>query len=235
MADDSKKPAEGQKKQRWYNNLIDAYKVTARVYKWLPWAMAGASVLLIAGSVAFALVSGSNIFMWIFTGIMLSLLACMIMLTFLVKRALYTQLDGTVGGTYAVISNIKKGWIVDEQPIAVTKEQDLVWRLIGRPGVVFVSEGAHSKVAALLGAERKRVNKVAQNVPVSTLEVGPDEGQLKLVDLEKALKKLPKHLTKEEVPVVAARLKAVQGGALPIPKGVDPSKARPNRRAMRGR
>ena len=42
-------------------------------------------------------------------------------------------------------------------------------------------------------------------------------------------------LTKEEVPSVAARINALQSSAPPIPKGIDPTKVRPNRRAMRGR
>ena len=32
---------EPQKKRRWYNNLADAYRITARTYSWIGWLMAG--------------------------------------------------------------------------------------------------------------------------------------------------------------------------------------------------
>ena len=42
-------------------------------------------------------------------------------------------------------------------------------------------------------------------------------------------------LTKLEADQVKKRLKALGGARLPIPKGVDPMRARPDRKAMRGR
>ena len=42
-------------------------------------------------------------------------------------------------------------------------------------------------------------------------------------------------LTKEEASLVNKRLKSIGGVRPPVPKGVDPTKARMDRRAMRGR
>ena len=42
-------------------------------------------------------------------------------------------------------------------------------------------------------------------------------------------------LTKEEVSVVNKRLKSLGGMKPPIPKGVDPTRARVDRKAMRGK
>lgn len=228
-----------EKKRRWYNNIADAYKITARTYSWIGWALGGLTVVLIALGVLVGVLTGGGralpIITWALTGLMLALLLDMTLLSLLVRRAMYSQIDGTVGSVYAVISQIKRGWIVSEQPIAANRDQDVVWRLIGRPGVVFISEGPSTRVRSLLSQERKKVNRVAQNVPVHLIEVGHGEGQVPLAKLEGALRKLKKILTKEEVPAVSARLNALQTTAAPIPKGIDPTKVRANRRAMRGR
>jgi len=46
---------------------------------------------------------------------------------------------------------------------------------------------------------------------------------------------LKKTLTTAEVGQVAKRLQALGSTKMPIPKGVDPMKARPDRKGMRGR
>ena len=60
------------------------------------------------------------------------------------------------------------------------------------------------------------------------------EGQVPLQQVAKKVKKLKKSLTKQEVQAVNKRLSAI-GQRLPIPKGIDPYKARPDRKAARGR
>ncbi|MGO1637077.1 MAG: DUF4191 family protein [Ancrocorticia populi] len=42
-------------------------------------------------------------------------------------------------------------------------------------------------------------------------------------------------MTSQEVAALSYRLEALNKNALPIPKGIDPYNARPNRRAMRGK
>ena len=45
---------------------------------------------------------------------------------------------------------------------------------------------------------------------------------------------MKKVLTKQEVPAVANRLTAIGNRGIPIPKGVDPTNTRANRKALRG-
>lgn len=232
MAENSAPP---QKKRRWYNNLVDAYKITARSYPWIGWVLIACALVLVALGVLVAALTRGNYVLWIITAVMLALLADMSLLSLLVRRAMYRQIEDTAGAVAAVTTQIKRGWIVSETPLAMTREKDIVWRIIGRPGVVLISEGVSSRVRPLMRQERKRVNRIAQNVPVHLIEVGKGEGQVPLTKLERTLRKLPKALTKEEVPAVSQRLNALQSTAAPIPKGIDPLKARPNRRAMRGR
>lgn len=232
MAENTTSP---QKKRRWYNNLVDAYKITQRSYPWIGWVLIGLGVVLVALGVLVAALTHSNYVMWVITAVMLALLADMSLLSLLVRRAMYRQIEDTAGAVAAVTTQIKRGWIVSETPLAMTREKDILWRIIGRPGVVLISEGVSSRVRPLMRQERKRINRIAQNVPVHLIEVGRAEGQVPLAKLERTLRKLPKTLTKEEVPAVSQRLNALQSTAVPIPKGIDPLKARPNRRAMRGR
>ena len=225
---------EPQKKRRWYNNLEDAYRITARTYSWIGWLMAGEVIVAIAlGILIGALTKGW--ITWILLGLFTGVLAATTTLSLLVRRAMYAQIDGTLGQVYAVTSQIKRGWIVSERPVAMTPDQDLVWRLVGRPGVVLISEGPSSRVRALLDQERRKINRVAQNVPITVFQVGHENGQIQLAELERKLNKLKKTLTSEEVPAIHQRLAALDRSVAPIPKGVDPMRARPNRRALRGR
>ncbi|WP_115727245.1 DUF4191 domain-containing protein [Actinomyces culturomici] len=223
------------KKRRWYHNLADAYRITQRTYPRIGWLLAGAWILVLCLALVIAAVTKGNWIVWSILGIVMGATVAMAVLSLLVRRAMYAQIDGTVGSVYAVLSQIKSGWIIPEQPLTVTREQDVVWRVIGRPGVVLISEGPSSRIQPLLASERKKVNRVAKNVPVHVLQVGHGEGQIELAKLQGRLRSLKKVLTKEEVPAVSARLAALQSSQPPIPKGVDPTKVRPNRRAMRGR
>ena len=61
----------------------------------------------------------------------------------------------------------------------------LVYRAVGRPGIVLVGEGPSARAQKLLLAERKRVERVATGVPVTMLRVGDGDG-----DDEVTLRKL---------------------------------------------
>lgn len=223
------------KKRRWYHNIADAYRITARTYPWIGWLL-GAFVLVFTalGFLAAAL-NGAGWIVWPLSGLMTGLLASIVVLSVLTRKAMYSQIEGTIGSVYAVLSGIKRGWIISEQPIAANREQDLVWRIIGRPGVVLITEGPTGRVSELANAERKKITRVMQNVPVHIINVGTLDGQTRLAALEGTLRKLKNVLTATEVPSVDARLRALSAKSAPIPKGIDPSKVRPSRRALRGR
>ena len=156
------------------------------------------------------------------------------LLTFLTRRALFAQVEDTAGAVKVALQQIQRGWIIPEQPVAYTREQDLVWRIVGRPGVVLISEGPSARVRGLLQTEARRVTKVMRNVPVHQIQVGREEGQVALRDLQRELRRLKNTLTSEEVPQVSSRINALRSGEPPIPKGIDPMRARPSRRALRG-
>ena len=79
--------------------------------------------------------------------------------------------------------------------------------------------------------------RILPNVPIHTIQGGKEEGQLTMKQVVPTVQKLPRKLNRAEVLAVRNRLAALgtQGTRPPIPKGIDPNKARPNHKAMRGR
>ena len=127
---------------------------------------------------------------------------------------------------------------MESEPVAFTKDQDLVWRLVGRPGVVLIAEGPSTRTRRMLAEEERKVHRLLSTVPIHTLQVGTDAGQVRLTDLTKTLRQLPTKptsLTDSEITQVSKRLTSMAGKNLPIPKHIDPNRVRPDRRAMRGR
>ncbi|PWF24519.1 DUF4191 domain-containing protein [Ancrocorticia populi] len=233
MAKEKKAP--GEKKKHWWNYLGDAYRITKRTYSWLPWALIGAFVLGLAIGLIPAIVTGKWI-QWILLGVAFALMFPMFLLLRLVRKASYSQLRGMAGASTAVLDNLGRGWNVKSEPVRVNaRTQEMVFRALGRPGVVLVSEGTKSRAGRLLNDERKAIKRIAPSAPIHEIMVGEEEGQVDLAKLEKQIKKLKKQITSQEVAALSYRLEALNKNALPIPKGIDPYNARPNRRAMRGK
>ena len=80
----------------------------------------------------------------------------------------------------------------------------------------------------MLDDEQRKVSRVLPNVPITLISVGHDEGTVELYRLPATLRKTKRTLTKPEVLAVSNRLNSLQS-SLPIPKGIDPMKARPQR------
>lgn len=224
-------------KRRWYHNLADAYRVTARTYPWVGWVLAAIPVLFLLAviGIAFALkMSVVSIIGWVVVAITAGLFCDTLLLTRLLTSATYAQMDGVKGAVNWVLGQIKRGWSVEPEPVAMNKKQDLVWRLVGRPGIVLISEAPAQRARTLLDDEERKCHRVAQSVPIHTIQIGHDAGQIPLKDLMKTLRKLPKRISKDEVPLVAKRLDSLRLRSQAIPRGVDPSRAKINRRMFRG-
>jgi hypothetical protein len=106
--------------------------------------------------------------------------------------------------------------------IAMTRNQDFVHRVVGRPGVVLVAEGSGARPRELLIAELRKVKRVAGDVPVYDIVVGDGPGQVPLKRLQVHMMKLPRNLKGKEVNAMEARLKAMGSMAMAMPKGPMP-------------
>ena len=217
-----------------FAQMKQVYQMTKKSDPNITWIL-----LLVALAVVLVfLVIGLLLGNWItfaIIGIPVGVLVAMIVLSRRAEKAAFGQIEGRTGAAGAALSTLRRGWIVEEQPVAMNpRSQDLVFRALGKPGVVLVTEGPSQRVNSLVNQERKKLNRVAPNVPVHVVKAGNDEGQVPLKKITKSLKKLDKTLTMQEVHAVNNRLASL-GQGLPVPKGVDPMKARPDRRGLRGR
>ncbi|AJT40746.1 DUF4191 domain-containing protein [Psychromicrobium lacuslunae] len=216
--------------------MLDVFKMTRRYDPSVVWLM----LLVFLGVIALALIISFFFFNnnWItalILGIPLGLLGALLILSRRAERAAFSQIEGKPGASGAALNTLRRGWVIEEQPVAVNpRSQDAVFRAVGRPGVVLVTEGAPHRVRTLVEAERKKLGRILPNVSVHVIQSGREEGQVELSKVAKQVKKLKNELTKAEVNAVSKRIASL-GGKLPIPKGVDPYKARPDRKAARGR
>jgi F0F1-type ATP synthase assembly protein I len=231
----SRKPKEAKvKKPSRLKQIGEVFQMTRRHDPMVPWLM----LLAFLGVVAVSLLVGFLLDNWItglIIGIPLGLLAATLILSRRAERAAFAQIENQPGASGAALSTLKRGWITEDQPVAVNpRTQDAVFRAIGRPGVVLVSEGPGSRVKPLVDAERKRLARILPNVTIHVIESGRGEGQVPISQVAKTMNKLNNELTKIEVSAVSKRISSL-GSRLPIPKGIDPYKARPDRKAGRGR
>jgi hypothetical protein len=227
----AKKP----KKQRWYHQVWAAYKMTREQDPSVTWVLLGIFVGVLLVGVAIGLATDHPIYA-AFVSLPIALLATMFMLTRRAERAAYTRIKGQPGAARAALGTVRGGWTFEDEPVAINpRTQDFVFRGVGRPGIVLVSEGPAHRVARLLEDERRKTARVLPNVPFHLIQMGDEEGQVELTKLGRKVSKLKPKLTKPEVAEVAKRLKALGGQRLPVPKGIDPFKARPDRKGMRGR
>lgn len=178
----------------------------------------------------------SNWITWLLIGIPFALIAAFFYLSRRAEKAAFARIEDQPGATGAALSSLRRGWIVEEQPVQIDpKNRDLVFRAVGRPGVVLITEGPTGRVRKLADKERRRIGPRIQNVPIHVINAGTKPDQTPLAGVTKHMKGLEKKLTKEEVSKVHKRLAAMPNNSLPIPKGIDPMRARPDHKAARGR
>lgn len=239
MAAKSTKPSDSKppkvKKSRWYHQLWAVFQMTRRHDPKAAWWMLAAFVGVLAITVAFGLLI-DRLWFTMVIGLPTALLVPLIIMGRRAERAAYAQIDGQPGASVAALGTIRRGWTVEKEPVAVDpRTQDLVFRAVGKAGVVLVSEGPAARVPKLLESEKRRVARVLPNVPVHLIQYGNEEGQVPIGKLVRTVQRLKGKLTAAETAEIAKRLKALGAMRLPVPKGIDPMRARPDRKGMRGR
>ena len=231
-SDSTDKP---EKKQRWYKNIWQAYQLARSMDRAVTWWLLGTFVVVMAIAVGIGLAIGQLVYL-ILVGLPFAILAVLLILVRRTERAAYRRIEGQPGAALSALRTIRRGWDFPEEPVAMDpRTQDLVFRGVGRAGVVLVAEGPPHRAAKLLEKERKRVTRVLPKVPVIAIQVGNAEGQVPLSKLARKVQRLRPELNKQATAEVTKRLKALGGARLPVPKGIDPMRMRPDRKGMRGR
>jgi hypothetical protein len=194
-------------------------------------AFLGPIVLL----VAIGLVAG-GLWFTVPLGIMIGLLAATFIFGRRVQKVAFAGVEGQVGAAAAVLNSMRGDWRVTPA-VGVNREQELVHRALGRPGIVLVAEagpsGVHKGTRNLVANEKRRLTRIIGETPVYEVLVGDEEGQVPLRQLEKHFMKLPRNIKPKQVNALDARLKALGTSPLPIPKGPMPKSGRVPRGKVR--
>ena len=165
--------------------------------------------------------------LWPATGILAGLLIAMIVLGRRAEAVAYAQIEGKPGAVGAIVqSALKRSWRGSEIPIAMTRQQDAVYRVIGRAGVVLISEGSLQRTRRISQDEERKLRRAITNIPIHHLYVGPDETSVPLPKLSRQLQKLKPALNRNEIAAVYNRLTSLQQSPVGIPKGIDPNRVR---------
>lgn len=165
----------------------------------------------------------------VISGVLLGLLLFLITLGRRAERAAYTRIAGQPGAVSAVIENsLRGGWTGDAMPVGINpKTQDAVYRVIGKGGVALIAEGPSSRTQRLVDEQRRIIQRTIPNVTIHVMRVGPDADAVALHRVPATLRKYKNVLRRAEVRSILARLNSLQRDkALPIPKGMDPARAR---------
>jgi hypothetical protein len=218
-----KKNQDGAIKPRRFQAVRDAYSVTKSVKPWIGFAILGVFLFAWAIGIAIGIVIGHPIYV-AFVSLPIALLAAMFFFTRIASTAAYSTIEGQLGAGASVLMAIKKGWTTTPA-VAVARNQDMVHRSVGRAGIVLVGEGSQG-VKQMLADERKKSERFAPGVPITEVVVGDLQGQVSIRKLQKHLSKLPKKLSAHQMREVRARLKAVGGMSMPLPKGPLPKGVR---------
>ncbi|MBC7373098.1 MAG: DUF4191 domain-containing protein [Frankiales bacterium] len=197
-----------------------AFSVTrAADPKVLPLVLAsffGTFVLLLA----IGFVIGHPVYMG-FLGFMLALIVTAFVFGRRVQATAYSQVEGQLGAAAAVLNNMRGDWRVTPA-VGFTREQDLVHRVVGKPGIVLVAEGAANRSRNLVITEKRKLARFVGDTPVYDVLVGDGEGQVPLRGLEKHFLKLPQNIKGKQVNDLDRKLKAIGGASMPVPKGPMP-------------
>ena len=224
-----KKKGEGRIAQ-----MLEVYRTTKTHDKKLPWMLLAVFIAPIVIGVVIAAIMPGGILNWVLwgvTGILVGVLLAMIVLGRRAEKSAYEQIEGRQGAVGAVISSGLRGsYRGSETPVAIVpRGGDAVYRVIGKGGVVLVSEGNQQRVHRLVQDETRKVARVLPNVTITHLHVGREAGQVPLPKLSKDIKKLKKILSRGEIQAVFQRLSSLQKEPIGLPKGIDPNKMRRGR------
>lgn len=194
---------------------------------------------VLTGAAAFAVVllllGGSLLFPIVF-GVLFGILAVLIVFGRRAQRAALTQIEGQPGAAAAALGLLRRGWKTDPA-IAFTKQQDVLHRLVGPPGIVLIGEGNINRLRPLMAAERRKHERVAAETPIHEVYVGNGPDEVPLQRLVKTVTKLGREIKPAQMTDVLARLKALDANRsnIPLPKGPVPTSMKGARGNLRGR
>jgi len=220
--------------------FVETYRMAKRSDPALPMWVVGAFVLgAVVGFLVFWFLPGEGalgVVISVVGALLLGTLLAMVVFGRRAQRAAYAQMEGQPGAAAAALRMLRRGWKIDPV-VGFTKQQDVVHRVVGPPGIVLVGEGNANRVRGLLATERRKHERVVSEVPVHEVVCGNGEGQVPLPKLVRHVQKLGREVKPGEMTDILNRLKALDAtrSNIPLPKGPVPSSMKGLRQNMRGR
>lgn len=235
MARKNKTKKSGQK-NGWFKQMLASYRMTKQQDPRIGLVLLG--WFLLSGALTFLVLSfvPGHWILDLLSAIMVGLLVALIVFGRRAQNAGYKQIEGQPGAAAAALGMLRKGWNL-EPAVGFNRNQDVVHRVVGPPGIVLVGEGNPNRLKSLLAAERRKHERVASEVPIHEVVVGDSEGAVPLPKLVKHVTKLGKNLKPAQITDLLARLRAIDAARpnIPLPKGPIPTNLKGARQNMRGR
>ncbi len=176
-----------------------------------------------------------GIIMAVVGSLLFGLLAAVLIFGRRAQKAAYVQMEGQPGAAGSALRMLRRGWKVDPV-VGFTKQQDIVHRVVGPPGIVLVGEGNPNRLRTLMASERRKHERVAAEVPIHEVICGHGEGEVPLPKLVRHVTKLGRNIKGAELTDVLNRIKALDANRsnIPLPKGPVPTSMKGMRSQMRG-
>ena len=220
--------------------FVETYRMARKSDRAIGWWILGAFLVGAAiGFALFCLLPGDGVF-----GIVIAVIGAFLLgLLARHDRVRSPRAEGGVqpdGGPARrgrrALRMLRRGWKSDVA-IAFTKQQDIVHRVVGPPGIVLVGEGNPHRLRQLMASERRKHERVAAEVPIHEVVCGNDEGQ---VPLPKLVAPHPEagpsgQARRDDRHPQPAQGAGRQRSPIPMPKGPVPTSMKGMRGNMRGR
>jgi hypothetical protein len=220
--------------------FVETYRLTKKTDPWIGLILLGTFVVSAGiGFTIFWFLPGKGIIAWIISivgALLLGLLATMILFGRKAQSSAYSQMEGQPGAAAAALRMLRRGWVT-EPAIAFNRQQDVVHRLVGPPGIVLIGEGNPVRVRQLLAAEHRKHARVVTDAPIHEIVCGQGDNEVPLPKLVRHVQKLGRQVKGPEITDILNRLKAIDArrGTIPLPKGPMPTSMKGMRGNLRGR
>jgi hypothetical protein len=217
--------------------VLQSYQMTKKSDPRIGLILLGTFLLAAAGGFALVfLLLGNGLVFPIIFGVLIGTLSVLIIFGRRAQSAALASIEGQPGAAAAALGMLRRGWKTDPA-IGFTKQQDVVHRLVGPPGIVLIGEGNLNRLRPLLTAERRKHERVVADVPIHEVIVGDAPGEVPLRKLVRHVSKLGRNIKPAAMTDVLNRLKALDANRsnIPLPKGPMPTSMKGARSNMRGR
>lgn len=216
-----------EKKER-RGQLWQVFKTQVKQDKRLLPYMIG-TIVIVGGLVTLlSMVTGMPWWGGMIFGILIGVMLALIIFARRVQRSVYQQAEGTPGAAaWSLQNNLKGRWRITPT-VAGTTHMDAVHRVIGRPGIILVGEGAPHRVKPLIAQEKKRISRVVGETPIYDIIVGTGEDEVRLRKLNSHLMRLPRNISTTAVSQLDTKLAslATRSPQVGLPKGPMPAGAK---------